>query len=125
MLGDKDAHATVAVKNLEAAREFYEGRLGLARTGGDGKEVALYRAGGSTLMVYVSQFAGSNRATAVTWSVGSEVDAIAKTLKGKGVPFERYDMPGMTHEGDVHVQGAMRVAWFNYPDGNIHALASE
>ncbi|MEO8430804.1 MAG: VOC family protein [Acidobacteriota bacterium] len=129
MLGDKKAQSTVAVRDLGAAKKFYEGKLGLkpARTGGDGgqDDVALYEAGGSTLVVYVSKYAGTNRATGVTWSVGSEVDAIAKALKENGVSFERYDMPGMTHEGDVHVQGDMRVAWFQDPDGNIHALASE
>jgi hypothetical protein len=30
----------------------------------------------------------------------------------------------MSHDGDVHVGGDMRVAWFKDPDGNIHSLAS-
>ena len=33
MLGDNEATATIPVKNLGAARKFYEGTLGLARTG--------------------------------------------------------------------------------------------
>jgi hypothetical protein len=41
------------------------------------------------------------------------------SLKSKGVRFERYDMPGAKMEGDVHVFGDMRVAWFKDPDGNI------
>jgi hypothetical protein len=40
------------------------------------------------------------------------------------VRFEHYDLPGMRREGDVHVAGAMRAAWFKDPDGNIHALVS-
>jgi len=31
MLSDKDAVATVAVKNLEIAKKFYEGTLGLTK----------------------------------------------------------------------------------------------
>jgi len=33
-------------------------------------------------------------------------------------------MPGMTREGDVHVGGSMKAAWFKDPDGNILALVS-
>ena len=40
-------------------------------------------------------------------------------IRDRGVTFEHYDMPGMTREGDVHVAGDMRVAWFKDPDGNI------
>jgi hypothetical protein len=47
-----------------------------------------------------------------------------RTLKAKGVTFERYDMPNTRHEGDVHVAGDMRVAWFKDPDGNILSVAS-
>ena len=35
MLADKDVQATVAVKSLDAAKRFYEGALGLKRTGGN------------------------------------------------------------------------------------------
>ena len=44
---------------------------------------------------------------------------MAKKLASKGVPFEHYDMPGMTREGDIHVAADMKVAWFRDPDGNI------
>ncbi len=47
-----------------------------------------------------------------------------RNLDTKGVTFEHYDMPDMTHEGDVHVAGDMRVAWFKDPDGNILNLVS-
>jgi hypothetical protein len=40
-------------------------------------------------------------------------------LKGKGVTFESYDLPGATKDGDVHVMGELKAAWFKDPDGNI------
>jgi len=83
--------------------------------------VANYQAGKNALLVYTSQFAGSNKATAVTWNV-DDVEAIARALKGKGVAFEHYDMPGMKLKGDVHVAANMKAAWFKDPDGNIHAI---
>ncbi|UUZ74885.1 hypothetical protein LP414_22300 [Polaromonas sp. P1(28)-13] len=42
-----------------------------------------------------------------------------QTLKAKGVTFEHYDLPGLVREGDVHVAGTFKGAWFKDPDGNI------
>ena len=124
MLGNKDAVANIAVRNVPAARKFYEGTLGLKAVGTEGDEVVAFRSGNSTLFVYRSDFAGTNKATAVTWEVGDGVDAVVRELKAKGVAFEHYEMPGMKHEGDVHVGNGMRVAWFKDPDGNILSVIS-
>lgn len=119
MLSDKDALATIAVKNLAAAKQFYQQTLGFAPAGVEGPGVATFRSGKSTIVVYESQYAGTNKATSATWGVGGEFDAIVRTLKENGVPFEHYDMPGLTREGDVHVMGDFKAAWFRDPDGNI------
>jgi catechol 2,3-dioxygenase-like lactoylglutathione lyase family enzyme len=120
MLGDKDAAANIAVKNLKAAKKFYEDTLGLTQVGAEGQELIVFRSGNSTIYVYKSQYAGTNQATAVTWVVGEDVEDVVQTLKAKGVTFEHYyDMPDMTLKGDVHVAGNMKVAWFKDPDGNI------
>ena len=60
----------------------------------------------------------------MTWTVGDDVESIARGLKAKGVTFEHYDMPGMTRKGDVHVAGDMKIAWFKDPDGNILCIVS-
>ena len=75
-------------------------------------------------MVYQSQFAGSNKATAATWVVGDALKDIVRALKAKGVAFEHYDLPRTTREGDVHVSGKTRVAWFKDPDGNILSIVN-
>ena len=126
MLGNKDAVATVAVKDFETARRFYEDKLGLKLVeANEDHGVATYKTGGSSLMVYASEFAGTNKATSVTWSVGGEFDEIVRSLQSKGVSFERYDdMPEVTREGDVHRVGDLKLAWFKDPDGNIHHLIS-
>lgn len=118
MLGNNDAVATVAVKDLNVAKQFYENALGLKQLDQEGGEVIVYKSGNSSINVYRSAYAGTNKATAVTWAV-DDVDATVKTLKAKGVAFEHYDLPGMKREGDVHVGGRLRVAWFKDPDGNI------
>ena len=124
MLGDNEAVATVAVKDLEVARKFYEGKLGLKQAGTQDSEVITYSSGNSTLMVYRSQYAGTNEATAVTWVVGDAVEEIVRALKAKGVAFEHYDLPDTTRRGDIHVAGDVKVAWFKDPDGNIHSVVN-
>jgi hypothetical protein len=87
-------------------------------------EALVFKSGSSKVLVYQSQFAGTNKATAATWGVGNDIEQIVQGLKAQGVTFEHYDMPGLTRKGDVHVGGNMKAAWFKDPDGNILALVS-
>jgi catechol 2,3-dioxygenase-like lactoylglutathione lyase family enzyme len=123
MLGNKDAIATVAVRDLGAARKFYEGTLGLKAVDTQGSEAITFKSGGSTVIVYRSQYAGTNKATVVNWIV-DDIDKIVVGLKERGVQFEHYDLPGLTQKGDVHAFGHFKTAWFKDPDGNILALMS-
>lgn len=124
MLADKNAAANIPVKDIGRAQKFYEGTLGLKEVGREGDEVIAYKSGQSTILVYRSEYAGTNKATTMTWSVGDEVEGLARELKSKGVSFEHYDMDGMKLQGDVHVGHGMKVAWFKDPDGNILNIAS-
>ena len=124
MLASTNALATVAVRDIAAARRFYEDTLGLQQVDSQGEDFIAYRAGDGVLNIYRSQFAGSNQATAVTWLVGDQLEDVVRTLRDKGIAFEHYDLPGLTRDGDIHRGGEMRVAWFKDPDGNIHNLAS-
>jgi len=123
MLGDHDSMATVGVKDLAKARQFYEGKLSLKPTGEQEPGSLSYKTGKSTLFVYESRYAGTNQATAVTFVVGDQVESIVRALKAKGVAFEHYDLPPLRREGDLHVGGDMKVAWFKDPDGNIISVA--
>jgi catechol 2,3-dioxygenase-like lactoylglutathione lyase family enzyme len=123
MLGDTDAVVTLAVRDLAVAKEFYENVVGLR----DGMEVPgglLYRSGSASVLVYESQFAGTNQATAASWNVGDDLEGLVEELRAKGVEFEHYDLPETTVEGDIHVMGSFKAAWFKDPDGNILNLAS-
>lgn len=119
MLANKNAVANIAVKDLDRAKKFYQGTLGLTPVDAEGGEVIVFKSGDSVLNVYRSQYAGTNKATAVTWALGDELDSVVQSLKAKGVTFEHYDMPDTKLQGDVHVHGDMKVAWFKDPDGNI------
>ena len=124
LLADTDAVANLAVKDLAKAKQFYEGLLGFTQVDEEGGELIVYRSGKTVFNVYRSDYAGTNQATAMTWAVGDRVAEIAEALAAKGISFEHYDMPGMRREGDVHVAGDMKVAWFRDPDGNILNIVS-
>ena len=123
MLSDANAVATLAVKDIEAAKKFYEGTLGLRPSAHQEEGTLSYDTGGATIFVYPSSYAGTNEATGLTWIV-DDVDGLVKALAAKGVVFEHYDdLPDTKRVGDVHIAGNKKLAWFKDPDGNIHALA--
>lgn len=123
MLKDKDATATIAVKDIERAQKFYRDVVGLTPLPASEPGTVPFKSGKSEILVYESSFAGTNKATSATWMVDDELDATVKTLKDRGVTFEHYDdLPGTTRTGDVHVAGNSKVAWFKDPDGNIIAI---
>ena len=124
LLADADAVANLAVKDLAEARKFYEGLLGFTQVDEEDGELIVYRSGKTVFNVYRSDYAGTNQATAMTWAVGDRVTEVAEALAARGIKFEHYDWPGMRREGDVHIAGDMKVAWFKDPDGNILNIVS-
>ena len=119
MLSDHDSSAILAVSDLERARRFYGDTLGLNLADEGAEEgVLVYRTGATRLVVYQSEFAGTNRANAVVWGVGDDIDAIVAALEAKGAAFEHYPDIGRL-EGNVHVAGGARLVWLKDPDGNI------
>src|SRR4051812_42962740 len=100
MLGENEAIATIAVRDIGAARKFYEGALGMKPLPAEEQGVVMYKSGKSRVLVYESQFAGTNKATAANWEV-SDVEKEVGALRAKGVVFEHYDIPGLTRKGDV------------------------
>ena len=115
--------ATLAVKDLRAAAKFYEETLGLSRAGSEDNEAIMMKSGDTRINVYRSSFAGTNRATALTWTV-DDVEDVVRTLQAKGVKFKHYDLPETRREGDVHISGNLKVAWFKDPDGNILSVVN-
>jgi catechol-2,3-dioxygenase len=119
MLTDIDATAVLAVKDIDVAKDFYERVLGLEPTRGDQEGMILYKSGSSSVLVYESEHAGTNRANALAWSVGEDFDSIVEDLRARGVTFEHYELPGLRLQGDVHVADNFKAVWFKDPDGNI------
>lgn len=120
MLKDRNSSAIVAVSDLARARTFYEETLGLTLAGGGVEDGVLdFRTGATALTVYKSDYAGKNRANAVTWAMKGDIVEVVTDLKAKGVTFEHYPDLGLTLNGDIHEAGDMKLVWFKDPDGNI------
>jgi catechol 2,3-dioxygenase-like lactoylglutathione lyase family enzyme len=121
MLGNKDATAAVAVKNIATARRFYEDKLGFR----PGKEIeggVVYEFGkGTAAFLYPTPNAGTSRASQAFWQV-EDIEREVAELKKRGVKFEDYDMPGMKTDGSIFTGGGARAAWFKDSEGNILAV---
>jgi len=121
MLMDAPVTTMLPVKDLERARRFYEGSLGL-RPGGlkpDGKFT--YECGGTTLALFPKEGGTKADHTAVSFRVPDIAASIAE-LKQAGVVFENYDFPGLKTVEHVCVLGAEKAAWFLDTEGNILCL---
>ena len=118
MLNQGTVVATIAVRDLAAAQEFYGDVLGLEELDQQPGGV-VYASGDGRLFIYESEYAGTNKATAASWQI-SDIEPAIRDLKERGIDFEHYDnIPGVTREGDLHVAGNMKSVWFKDPDGNI------
>jgi len=120
MLGKADATPMIAVKDLDRARKFYEENLGLKQVDDFGEGFML-KSGDTQFSIYRSEFAGTNKATALNFDV-EDIEDEVRSLKEKGISFEHYDLEGLTPKGDIYDGEGMRTAWFKDPDGNILSL---
>ena len=121
MLGKADATPMIAVSDLDRAKSFYKEKLGLEVDNEWGEEGVTLKSGDTLVNVYRSEFAGTNKATALNFDV-DDLEAEVSELKSKGIMFEHYDLPGLEQRGDLYVAEGMKTAWFTDPDGNILSL---
>lgn len=118
MLANAPVTTILPVIDLDRAREFYEHKLGMRPAGmrPDGKFV--YNcAGGAILALFPKPGGTKADHTAISFQV-SDIDAAIRDLKGQGVVFENYDLPGLKTVDHVCVLGSEKAAWFKDTEGN-------
>ena len=124
-LGNARIAPVVAVSDMNRARAFYEGKLGLSMKSESTLHELAYECGdGTELLVYHSpDHAGKATATIAYFDVDN-LDLEMDRLRERGVEFEQYDQPGLktNHRGEADLGGS-RVAWFRDPDGNTYAIS--
>jgi catechol 2,3-dioxygenase-like lactoylglutathione lyase family enzyme len=120
MLGARNLVAFVATANGAAARNFYEGVLGLRVDHEDDYAIACDAHGTSLRIQKVDGFR-PQPFTALGWTV-PDIAAVVDALTKRGIRFERF--PGMDQDerGIWGAPSGAKVAWFKDPDGNVLAL---
>ncbi len=115
---------SMPASDIGRAKAWYEKVLGVTPEMEDDDGSLVYMAGGSAFMVYESQFAGTNKATAAGIVV-QDFDAATAALRAAGVAFEEYDFGDefRTVDGVMTDEAGRRMAWFKDSEGNILGLA--
>jgi predicted enzyme related to lactoylglutathione lyase len=113
--------AVLPAEDVERARHFYSEALGLEVSPLPDPDAFFVHAGGGTrLLVYKRA-----RTVAEHTVAGFEVDdlgAVMTELRGRGVMFEEYDLPGLRTVDGVAEMPDSRTAWFTDSEGNIIAI---
>ena len=122
MLKNAPMYSYVPVADLERARKFYEGPLQLGPGKPFGPGVSFECGKGTAFFMYPSAGAGTSKASTAFWQV-QDVEAEVAALKGRGVVFEEYDMPGLKTVNSIATGGGARTAWFKDTEGNILAVS--
>jgi catechol 2,3-dioxygenase-like lactoylglutathione lyase family enzyme len=121
MLKDAPMYAYLPAKDVARARAFYEEKLGFRPESGQDGGVTYRFADGTACFLYPTPNAGTSKASQAFWQV-EDVDREIAELKGRGVKFEDYDMPGEKSPSGAVTAGGAKAAWFKDTEGNILAL---
>jgi len=124
MLQQYPIYTYFPARDLVRARQFYEGVLGLVPQQEVNGGVVYAFAGGTAAFLYPTPNAGTSKASQAFWSV-RDVDREIEELKGRGVVFEDYDMPGERSPAGAVIAGGAKAAWFKDSEGNILALIQD
>jgi len=122
MLANSSVCAALPASDIDRAKKFYQESLGLKISKEDPGGIEFECGSGTSLMVYPSGFAGTNKATAAAWEV-VDIEAEMSGLRSKGVTFEDYDLPELKTENGVATFGNEKAAWFKDSEGNILAIS--
>jgi predicted enzyme related to lactoylglutathione lyase len=120
MLKDTKAFSGFSVNDIERAKEFYGGTLGLEVSEANGM-LSLKLGSGATVLIYPKANHEPATFTILNFPV-ADVDQCVDVLSGRGVSFEQYDFPEMKTDEKGIMRGQGRgpdIAWFQDPAGNI------
>ncbi len=116
----KDIHAFsgFSVDDLDAARRFYGGTLGLKVEMGE-QGMTIHLAGGNNVFVYAKGPAHAAATFTILNFPVDDIDAAVDALKAKGVAFEHYDNEYIQTDAKGIARDEPSIAWFKDPAGNI------
>lgn len=112
----------LATSDAEAARTFYEDKLGL-NLSADEPYALVYQLAGTELRLSKVPQHTPHPFTALDWQVES-IETAHSELSEKGVTFIIYD--GMDQDASgiwTSPDGGARILWFKDPDGNVLSVS--
>jgi catechol 2,3-dioxygenase-like lactoylglutathione lyase family enzyme len=121
MLASSKLEAFVGTTDPEKARHFYETVLGLSFIA-DAPFALLFDANGIQLRVSKVEAVSPAPYTVLGWVV-TDIEAMTKTLRRRGVVFERYPFFEQDENDIWTAPTGARVAWFKDPDGNTLSVS--
>ena len=121
MFKDTKAFSGFSVNELEAAKAFYGGTLGLDVGEANGM-LQLKVAGGNPILVYPKSDHIPAEYTMLNFPV-ADIEGTVRELTGRGVSFERYN-DDQDDSGIYRGIGPL-IAWFKDPAGNVIAIIQE
>jgi catechol 2,3-dioxygenase-like lactoylglutathione lyase family enzyme len=121
MFANSKAFSGFAVDDLDRAREFYDGTLGLDVRNDDGLLTLQLAGGERPTIIYPKPDFTPATYTILNFPV-EDIDAAVDELTSRGVRFERYDDFGQDEKGIAHGPDGPPIAWFKDPAGNILAV---
>jgi len=115
-----DAMSGFSVGDLDKAKEFYGGTLGLDVSTNEMGILDVKLPGGGHGIIYAKPDHQPATYTALNLMV-EDIDASVDELIAAGVTMEHYDQPEMTtnERGIVRNEYGPPIAWFKDPAGNI------
>ena len=116
MFAKSRAFSGFAVDDVEKARAFYRGTLGIETSEANGI-MTLHLAGGRDTIVYPKPGHTPAEYTILNFPV-DDIDEAVDELTARGVTFERYQGAGQDEKG-INRAGGPYIAWFKDPAGNI------
>jgi catechol 2,3-dioxygenase-like lactoylglutathione lyase family enzyme len=120
MLGTSEIIAFAATADLDRAREFYEGNLGL-RLVEQNPFACVFDANGTMLRVTAVAEVARPGYTVLGWRVADIAQAMTE-LAQAGIEFTRYEGMNQNASGVWTTPGGDKIAWFTDPDGNNLSL---
>lgn len=122
MFENTKAFSGFSVDDLEKAKAFYDGTLGL-RVSEEHGLLTLHLAGDRPTPIYPKDDHEPATYTILNFPV-PDIDAAVDELGARGVEFERYDGAGQDEKGIMRGQGPP-IAWFRDPAGNLLSVLEE
>jgi predicted enzyme related to lactoylglutathione lyase len=123
MFKDTKAFTSFSTNDIENAKLFYSGILGLEVTVGNMGILTLHLAGGGTVIIYPKPNHVPATFTVLNFAVNS-VEKAVDELNALGISFEKYEGVESDEKGIVRGNGPT-IAWFKDPAGNILSVLEE